>query len=82
MNYATLMESSLSMTHQLFRSSLVELLEKMDDDFRHSPNRVTCFYVKVKRPRTSSLPSATSPSTGPFISPIETILSTVMWTNA
>lgn len=55
-NYASFIEETANTTSELIRQSIVDVLEKMDDDFRYDPQRLTRFYVKVKRPRTLITP--------------------------
>ena len=55
-NYATFIETIVSDGYQMIRQALVELIEKMDKDFRDSPQRTDYFYVKVRRSRTLITP--------------------------
>ncbi|MDD3924936.1 MAG: UPF0236 family protein, partial [Erysipelotrichaceae bacterium] len=55
-NYATFIETITRDSYKMIRNSMVELIEKMDKDFRDSPQRTDYFYVKVRRPRTLITP--------------------------
>lgn len=55
-NYSSLITDTSNLIYQLIRDSIIVLLEKMDDNFRYSNDRINRYYVKVKRPRTLITP--------------------------
>ena len=55
-NYATFIETITKDGYEMIRKALVELIDKMDNDFRDSPHRTAYFYVKIRRARSLITP--------------------------